>query len=255
MNWTSNADSGTSVILTEHELAHIYVVIPALNEERSVGLVLADLPAVRRVFVIDNGSTDSTASVASEYGAVVVPEAQRGYGKACLVGIAHVNESVQDSGLSPADTILVFVDADYSDHPEELVALASPILKDECDFVVGSRSTGKREAGAMPFQAIFGNWLACTLMRLFWGVSFTDLGPFRAIRLSSLNELGMADENFGWTIEMQIKAVQHKLRLKEIPVSYRRRVGVSKISGTISGTFKAGYKIIYTIFKLKMRSS
>jgi glycosyltransferase involved in cell wall biosynthesis len=244
----------TEMRLRPDQLDRIFVVIPVLNEEDSIGLVLSDLPRVHQTVVVDNGSTDSTASVASQSGAKVISEPRRGYGQACLKGIAEVNAEVTESGLAEADTIIVFVDGDYSDHPNELPSLVIPILDDESDFVIGSRSSGERESGAMPFQAVMGNWLACTLMKLFWGARFTDLGPFRAIRLSSLNELEMADTNFGWTIEMQIKAVQKRLRFTEVPVSYRKRIGVSKISGTISGTFKAGYKILYTIFRYRFGS-
>jgi glycosyltransferase involved in cell wall biosynthesis len=236
-------------------LQRVYVVIPVLNEEKSIGLVLADLPPVGRVVVVDNGSTDQTAKVAADAGADVVSEPQRGYGKACLTGIARVNEVCQAINEHQEEPILVFVDGDHSDHAEELPALVSPIVNDESDFVIGSRTQGKRESGAMHFQAIFGNWLACSLMKLFWGASFTDLGPFRAIRLPSLNALDMQDENFGWTIEMQIKAVKAGLRYQEVPASYRCRVGVSKISGTISGTIRAGYKILYTIFRQRFMKS
>lgn len=226
----------------------VFVVIPVLNEEKSIALVLRDLPPVNRVVVVDNGSTDDSARVAGEAGADVIAEPQRGYGKACLTGIARVNEICAQAD-SVEEPILVFVDGDHSDHADELPQLIKPIVANEADFVVGSRATGDRESGAMHFQAIFGNWLACSLMKLFWRTSFTDLGPFRAIRLASLNALGMKDENFGWTIEMQIKAAKSKLRCCEVPVSYRCRVGVSKISGTLSGTIRAGYKILYTIFR------
>ncbi len=228
----------------------VFVIIPVLNEEKSIGLVLGDLPPVNQVVVVDNGSTDGTAAVAQEAGSDVVSEPQRGYGKACLTGIDRVielSESLPDT--NEHDTIVVFIDGDYSDHGEELPLLTTPIMEGTADFVVGSRMTGNREAGAMHFQALFGNWLACSLMKLFWRTSYTDLGPFRAIRLSSLRALGMKDENFGWTIEMQIKAATQKLRSTEVPVSYRCRIGVSKISGTVSGTFRAGYKILYTIFR------
>ncbi len=246
--------SNTSVSppLTSDEQSRIFVVIPVLNEENSIGLVLGDLPAVQQVVVVDNGSTDSTADVARQMGAKIVSEPKRGYGQACLTGIAQVNAETQEKGLTASETIIVFIDGDYSDHPDELHELARPILDDQADFVIGSRARGNRETGAMPFQAMFGNWLACSLMRLFWGARFTDLGPFRAIRLSSLNDLNMADTNFGWTIEMQIKAIENKLRFLEIPVSYRKRIGVSKISGTVSGTIRAGYKILYTIFRQRL---
>jgi glycosyltransferase involved in cell wall biosynthesis len=209
--------------------------------------VLDDLPLVAEVVVVDNGSTDESALIAQEKGATVVDEPQRGYGKACLTGIQYVTSRVRD----PENSIVAFVDGDYSDHPDELPTLISKITEEEFDFVVGSRSLGDREQGAMHFQAIFGNWLACTLMRLFWGAKFTDLGPFRVIRYQSLIDLGMTDENFGWTIEMQIKAFQQCLKITEVPVSYRRRIGVSKISGKISGTFRAGYKILWTIFRYR----
>ena len=221
-----------------------------LNEAGSIELVLGDLPAVHSVIVVDNGSSDDGPKIASEYGATVVAESQRGYGKACLTGIATVAEIINRESRQE-DAIIVFLDADYSDYPDQLPALVSPILDGEFDFVLGSRATGERESGAMHLQAILGNWLACTLVRIFWGKKFTDLGPFRAIRFSSLEQLEMRDENFGWTIEMQVKAIRAGLRIKEVPTSYRCRIGVSKISGTISGTIRAGYKIIYTIFKLR----
>jgi len=217
-----------------------------LNEEDSIGLVLDDLPAVEEVIVVDNGSTDKGPEIARARGATVIKEPQRGYGKACLSGIAHAESQIQD----PAGSVIAFLDADYSDHPQELTNLLEKIDQGY-DFVVGSRSIGERESGAMPLQAVLGNKLACSLMWLFWGARFTDLGPFRAIRFGALQSLGMQDENFGWTIEMQIKAVQQDLKFCEIPVSYRCRIGTSKISGTISGTFRAGYKIIYTIFRYR----
>ena len=224
-----------------------------LNESKSIGLVLDDLPTVRSVIVVDNGSTDDGPKIALDKGALVIEEPQRGYGKACLTGIAKATEIIKQESLTDK-AVIVFLDGDYSDYPDELPLLAQPILDDQYDFVLGSRSRGRRESGAMPFQAIFGNWLACSMVRVFWGQKFTDLGPFRAVRFSSLQQLEMRDENFGWTIEMQIKAIKNKLRINEVPVSYRRRVGVSKISGTISGTIRAGYKIIFTILKFRFTS-
>ena len=221
----------------------VAVVIPALNEEASLPLVLADIPRplVGRVIVVDNGSHDRTAEVARVGGAQVAREDQRGYGAACLRGLAEL-------AAEPPD-VVVFLDADYSDHPDELPALVQPIFEGRADMVLGSRLAGNREPGAMPPQSVWGNRLACFLMRVFFGARYTDLGPFRAIRWDCLERLGMVDRNFGWTVEMQIKAARHKLRVEEVPVSYRRRIGASKISGTVSGTIKAGSKILYLIAK------
>ena len=223
------------------------VVIPAFNEERSIALVLGDLPCVRNVIVANNDSTDDTASIAERHGAIVVLETQRGYGSACLKGLATIRERIEAGEDEPK--VVVFLDADYSDHPQYLTQMVEPIIAGDADFVLGSRMLGEREAGAMPIQSIYGNKLACFLMRWLFGIKYTDLGPFRAIDYQSLCSLGMNDENFGWTIEMQIKAARAKLRTQEIPVPYRRRVGVSKISGTITGSVRAGYKILYTIAK------
>jgi glycosyltransferase involved in cell wall biosynthesis len=220
----------------------IDVVIPALNEEASLPLVLAGLPRppVRRIVVADNGSTDATARLAREGGAEVVAAARRGYGSACLAGLAHLRRT------GPPD-VVVFIDADYSDHPEELPAIVAPILAGTADLVIGSRVLGRRERGALLPQARAGNLVACLLIRIFYGHRFTDLGPFRAIRWEALERIGMADPDFGWTAEMQVKAVRLGLRCAEVPVSYRRRVGVSKITGTITGTVRAGYKILWTV--------
>ncbi len=188
----------------------------------------------------DNGSTDATARVAREGGAEVVAAARRGYGSACLAGLAHLRRT------GPPD-VVVFVDADYSDHPEELPAVVAPILAGTADLVIGSRVLGRRERGALLPQARAGNLVACLLIRIFYGHRFTDLGPFRAIRWDALERIGMADPDFGWTAEMQVKAVRLGLRCAEVPVSYRRRVGVSKITGTITGTVRAGYKILWTV--------
>jgi len=230
----------------------IAVVMPALNEEKSLPLVLAAIPRdlVTEVVVADNGSSDRTAIVAQDSGASVVHETQRGYGAACLRGIAYLAERPQ----GPPD-IVVFLDADYSDHPEELPSLVRPILDEGFDLVIGSRLAGQRESGAMPPQSVWGNRLACFLMRRLFGARYTDLGPFRAIRWSALESLGMVDRNFGWTVEMQIKAVRLGLRVTEVPVSYRRRIGASKISGTIRGTILAGSKILYLIAKYGLTST
>ncbi len=219
----------------------ISVIIPAYNEEKSLAHVLNDLPRDRlhQVIVVDNRSTDRTAEVARENGATVVHERHRGYGRACLTGMAALD----------APDIVVFLDGDYSDYPEEISQLVEPILKGEADFVVGSRMLLAESRQALLPQARYGNQLAVFLIRLFFGHRFTDLGPFRAIRYESLQAIGMHDKDFGWTVEMQIKAVQNGLRIREVPVRYRIRIGVSKITGTVSGTLKAGTKIIYTIFK------
>jgi len=219
----------------------ISVIIPAYNEEQSIALVLNDLPRDRlhEIIVVDNRSTDRTAQVARDHGAKVFEEKLRGYGSACLKGIAMLDHP----------DIVVFLDGDYSDYPEEISLLLEPILSDQKDFVLGSRMIKPESRKALLPQARYGNKLAVFLMRLFFRHKYTDLGPFRAIRYESLKAIGMQDQDFGWTVEMQIKAVRKGLRIEEIPVSYRERIGVSKITGTLTGTFKAGTKIIYTIFK------
>ncbi|QDG54516.1 glycosyltransferase family 2 protein [Persicimonas caeni] len=225
------------------ESTTIDVLIPALNEEKSIGHVLDAIPDgwVRRVVVVDNGSTDQTAVVAREHGAEVVFEQQRGYGAACLAGLRHLAHDPPD--------IVTFMDADFSDHPNELPRVVEPILNDGVDLVIGSRTIGQNEPGALLPQAVFGNKLACFLVEVLYGYRFTDLGPFRAVRWSSLQLIGMEDEDFGWTVEMQVKAAKMHLSAVEVPVSYRKRVGVSKITGTLKGTVLAGHKILYTIFK------
>ncbi len=226
------------------------VVIPALNEEASLPMVLRDLPRppVRRIVVADNGSTDETAWVAQEGGAIVVEAPRRGYGSACLAGLDWLRRN------DPPD-LVVFVDADWSDHPEELPRLIEPILAGEADLVIGSRVLGDREPGALLPQARAGNLVACLLIRLLYGHRYTDLGPFRAILWDALEKIGMADPNFGWTAEMQVKALRHGLRVTEVPVSYRRRVGVSKITGTVTGTLRAGYKILWTVLRYSRRGA
>lgn len=226
---------------------HTVVIIPAFNEARAIGQVIGDIPAalVDEVVVVNNASTDATEANARTAGATVLREDRQGYGWACLRGIAYANAQGAE--------LIVFLDGDYSDHPEELTQLVAPILTDQADFVIGSRMRGAREPGAMLPQALIGNRLACALMRWIWGVDYTDLGPFRAIRADALQRLRMQDKTFGWTIEMQIKAAEAGLRITEVPVSYRRRVGVSKITGTISGTIKASAKILWTIFTYARR--
>ncbi|MBI3863079.1 MAG: glycosyltransferase family 2 protein [Planctomycetia bacterium] len=229
------------------DLSRVVVVIPALNEEASLPLVLRDLPTVGQVIVVDNGSTDRTAGVAAAAGAAVVTEPQRGYGAACLTGLAAIEEFANAG--QPRPQVVVFLDADYSDDPGVLAELVRPIFAGSADFVLGSRLMGQREPGAMPPQSVFGNRLACFLMRVLFGIRYTDLGPFRAIDYVRLMELGMSDRNFGWTVEMQIKAARHGLRTVEVPVPYRCRVGQSKISGTVWGSLRAGYKILFLIAK------
>ncbi len=204
-----------------------------------------DIPKhlIREIIVCNNNSTDRTAEVATQAGATVVFQPLKGYGNACLKGMEYIARKV-----TPPN-IVVFIDGDYSDHPEELSLLIAPITEGVADMVIGSRALGARESGSMTPQQVFGNWLATYLIRLFFKYSFTDLGPFRAIRYDKLLEINMIDKNFGWTVEMQVKAAKKKLRCTEIPVTYRRRIGVSKVSGTVKGTVLAGYKIILTIFK------
>ena len=224
--------------------SRISVIIPAYNEEDSIGLVLDALPQnlIHEIIVVDNNSTDDTARSASEKGARGVAEKRRGYGSACLKGISELDNP----------DIVVFLDGDFSDYPEEIIQLVEPIESGKKDFVLGSRMLIPESRSALLPQSRYGNQLAVFLMRLFFRHKFTDLGPFRAIRYESLKAIAMQDANFGWTVEMQIKAVKKGLRIMEIPVKYRERVGVSKITGTFSGTIKAGAKIIYTIFKYLM---
>jgi glycosyltransferase involved in cell wall biosynthesis len=223
----------------------IVVIIPALNEEAAIGKVIADIPKppVDHVIVGNNASTDDTIRVAEEAGAIVVTENRKGYGWACLKALER------SEALHPK--IIVFLDGDYSDYPEEIPDLIAPILKDEVDMVIGSRALGEREKGSLTPQQVFGNWLATRMIRIFYGAKYTDLGPFRAIRKESLDLLKMADKTYGWTIEMQIKAVKQGLRFKEIPVRYKQRIGVSKVSGTVKGTVLAGIKIIFAVFKYR----
>lgn len=238
--------------MRETVIHQVVVIIPARNEQRGLPLVLGDLPVGPLVIVVDNGSTDGTAAVAQRCGAIVVQESQLGYGAACLAGLAHLECLVQEVGSGPR--VVAFLDADYSDSPEYLPQLVEPILTGRADFVLGSRLRGTREPGAMPPQSIYGNRLACFLMRVFWGARYTDLGPYRAIGYDALRSLRMQDRSFGWTVEMQVKAAMAGLRTLEIPVPYRRRIGKSKISGTIGGTLRAGSKILYTIAKYRAKT-
>lgn len=229
----------------------VTVLIPAFNEAEAIGSVIGDLPPVDEVVVIDNASTDQTAINARAAGATVVREPRRGYGRACLAGIAHAEAQ------TPPPDVIVFLDGDYSDHPDELPRLLEPIARGEADLVIGSRLLGQRagmvEPGALLPQARLGNAFACAVMRRLYGAPFTDLGPFRAVRADALRSLGMEDETFGWTIEMQLKALRAGLRCAEVPVSYRRRVGVSKITGTVSGTVRASAKILWTLGRYALK--
>lgn len=224
-------------------MTRIGVIIPAYNEAAAIAKVIAELPPqVNEVVVVDNNSTDSTASVAKTAGATVLSEKRKGYGYACLKGLDYFRKN------TPPE-IVVFLDGDYSDYPEELTHLIAPISSNTVDFVVGARVKEKREKGALTPQQIFGNWLACFLMKILFNARFTDLGPFRAIRWDTLEKLQMSDKTYGWTIEMQLKILRHKIPYEEIAVSYKKRIGVSKVSGTVKGTIFAGAKIIGWIFK------
>jgi glycosyltransferase involved in cell wall biosynthesis len=219
----------------------IDVLIPALNEEASLPRVLDDVPRdwVRRIVVVDNGSTDRTAEVARAGGAEVVSEPRKGYGSACLAGLDHMRQDPPD--------VVTFMDADYSDHPEQLPRVVTPLLRGEAEMVIGSRAIGRRQPEALLPQARFGNVLACALIEWLFGYHYTDLGPFRAIRWQALESLEMRDPDFGWTVEMQARAADRNLPVVEVPVDYRERIGVSKITGTIRGTVLAGTKILSTI--------
>jgi glycosyltransferase involved in cell wall biosynthesis len=225
----------------------VRVIIPALNEEKSIGLVVGDIPRppVAEVIVVDNGSTDMTISCAQQAGATVLEENRRGYGFACLKGIEYIQS------LPEPTHIVVFIDGDYSDYPEEITELIKPILADRADLVIGSRLLGKREYGSMTLPQLFGNRIATRLIKSIYGVAFTDLGPFRAIAFDRLMQLQMQDKTYGWTVEMQVKAAKMHMRCTEIPVTYRKRIGHSKVSGTVKGVLMAGYKILWTIFKYR----
>ncbi|MFD2037313.1 glycosyltransferase family 2 protein [Belliella marina] len=222
----------------------IDVIIPAFNEENSIGKVINDIPElVRNVVVVNNRSTDQTREIAQNAGAIVLDEPQMGYGKACLTGMDFISKQEE------LPDILVFLDGDYSDYPEQLLDLIKPIMEGNYDMVIGSRALGNRESGSMTIPQVFGNWLATSLMRLIYKTSYTDLGPFRAIKWDKLTALGMVDQNYGWTIEMQIKAAKSGYKTTEVPVDYKKRIGISKVSGTVKGVFGAGYKILWTIYK------
>ncbi len=220
----------------------ISVIIPALNEEKSISKVISSIPKyVSEIIVVDNGSTDKTSKIAKSKGALILFESKKGYGHACIKAIEFLK-------FNPPN-IIVFLDGDYSDYPEEMDLLIKPIIKNKYEFVMGARIKELREPGSMTLQQVFGNFLACFLLKVLYGVNFKDLGPFRAIKWESLQKLKMKDKTFGWTIEMQLKAIKHKLKYLEVPVKYRNRIGKSKISGTLTGTIMAGYKILLWIFK------
>lgn len=226
----------------------INVIIPAFNEADSIGSVIRDIPAiVEEIIVISNNSTDDTIKNASAAGATVLKENNRGYGFACLKGLDYVSRAA----IKP--DIIVFLDGDYSDYPEQLIELIKPIVEGDIDFVIGARDKNLREAGSMTGPQIFGNWLATSLMKLFFNSRFTDLGPFRAIKYDKLVALRMEDQTYGWTVEMQLKALKKGYTYREVPVRYRNRIGVSKVSGTIKGAIFAGVKILTWIFKYGLK--
>ncbi len=222
------------------------VIIPAYNEEDSIGKVISDIPKdlVRNIVVGNNGSTDQTKANALQQGVIVVDEPRSGYGSACLACMQYL------ANTNPLPEIVVFIDGDYSDYPEQMYDLIKPIIDNDMDMVIGSRVKGNLQKGSMTTPQIFGNWLATNLIRMFYKYQFTDLGPFRAIKYDKLIDLKMSDPDFGWTVEMQVKAAKQNMRCTEIPVDYRRRIGKSKVSGTVRGTILAGHKILWTIFKL-----
>ena len=224
----------------------IYVIIPAFNEALSIDKVIAEIPSfVKEVIVVNNNSRDHTALAAKNAGATVLDEPRQGYGFACLKGIDYLKGKNAE--------IVVFLDADYSDFPAELTEVIRPIEEQAFDMVIGSRYLGQKEAGSMTPQQIFGNWLATRLIKLFFGTTYTDLGPFRAIKYEKLIALEMVDQTYGWTVEMQLKAAKKNYKITEVPVNYRKRIGKSKVSGTVKGTVMAGYKILSWIFKYAMK--
>jgi glycosyltransferase involved in cell wall biosynthesis len=236
--------------MSEHKVENLTVdlIIPAYNEEDSIPFVLGEVPdLVREIVVVDNNSTDKTGEFAGKHGATVLRETRKGYGYACLCGINYLMSK------SEPPQIIVFMDGDYSDYPEDLNLVVSPILENRADMVVGARVKELREPGSLTPQQIFGNGLATFLMRLLFKSRFTDLGPFRAIRSETLKSLAMEDKTYGWTVEMQLKVLRKKIAYLEVPVRYKKRIGVSKVSGTVKGTIFAGIKILHWIFKYSLR--
>lgn len=233
--------------MTKHE-AKIKVIIPAFNEEASIAKVIGDIPDfVDEIIVVNNKSTDATAKNAEKAGATVLSEDRSGYGYACLKGIEFI------ANQNHHTDILVFLDGDYSDYPEEMEKIVSPIIQKDIDFVLGARVKDLREDNSMTFPQRFGNKLATTLMHLFFGAKFTDLGPFRAIKFDRLLDLHMTDKTYGWTVEMQLKVLRQNLSYVETPVKYRNRIGISKVSGTVKGAVFAGIKILSWIFKYSLK--
>ena len=229
-------------------MTDINVIIPAYNEADSIAKVIKEIPeVVSEIIVVSNNSTDDTILNARRAGATVLDEPNKGYGYACLKGMNYIAKK------SKKPFIIVFMDGDYSDYPEELTKLIEPIEKNNVDLVIGARTEELREQGSMTPQQIFGNKLATTLMRWFFGANFTDLGPFMAIRYDRLLEMKMVDKTYGWTIEMQLKALKMKMSYTEIPVRYKKRIGVSKVSGTLKGSIFAGVKILGWIFKYSLK--
>ncbi len=229
-------------------MTDINVIIPAFNEADSIAHVINDIPnSVSEIIVVNNNSTDDTVKNAKATGATVLTETKMGYGNACLLGLDYIAKK------SKQPDIIVFIDGDYSDYPEELTKIVAPILENRADFVVGARKKSLREEGSMTPQQVFGNWLATFLMRLFFEAKFTDLGPFRAIKYEKLKELKMQDKTYGWTVEMQLKILKKKMAYIEVPVRYKKRIGVSKVSGTVKGTIFAGIKILGWIFKYSVK--
>jgi len=226
----------------------IKVIIPAYNEQDSIASVITEIPSVvSEVLVINNNSSDNTVSVAENAGATVLTETKKGYGYACLKGMEYI------ASQNEKPDIIVFLDGDYSDYPEELTKIIAPILHENIDLVIGARVPGFREKDSVTPQQIFGNWLACSLMKLFFKAKFTDLGPFRAIKYDKLLALNMTDKTYGWTVEMQLKALKQQFSYIEVPVRYKKRIGVSKVSGTIKGSIFAGVKILTWIFKYSLK--
>ncbi|WP_273275265.1 glycosyltransferase [Maribacter polysiphoniae] len=229
-------------------MTHIKVIIPAYNEADSIAQVIHEIPAsVSEIIVVNNNSTDDTASTAEKAGATVLTETKMGYGYACLRGMQYVAQQ----SIKP--DIIVFIDGDYSDYPQELTKVVQPIIEQDIDFVIGARVKHLRESGSMTPQQVFGNWLATSLMKLFFRATFTDLGPFRAIKYDKLLALKMEDKTYGWTVEMQLKALKRKMTYIEVPVRYKKRIGVSKVSGTVKGSIFAGIKILGWIFKYSIK--